>query len=239
MSNLQEDYLDEDKQIKGQNFVCMSFLTPLSFPEEKREEYKNQKILGLKIRGVYKTYEEADERAKYLQKVDKYHHVFVGEVGKWLPFNVDTSENNSDNQVYREQELNQYMKAYKDSLSEEEKSEASRKEELLKGANVVTGKHDAPEITGLGTGKLDSFKMPEPVKVQTERVVIEEGVTLEQQLNKIEEYKQISKDEQELEELQKQKTEVKKDLETSKSTLKELEQKMDTISQIYNQLHKK
>jgi hypothetical protein len=239
MSNLQEDYLDEDKQIKGQNFVCMSFLTPLSFPEEKREEYKNQKILGLKIRGVYKTYEEADERAKYLQKVDKYHHVFVGEVGKWLPFNVDTSENNSDNQVYREQELNQYMKAYKDSLSEEEKSEATRKEELLKGANVVTGKHDAPEITGLGTGKLDSFKMPEPVKVQTERVVIEEGVTLEQQLNKIEEYKQVSKDEQELEELQKQKTEVKKDLETSKSTLKELEQKMDTISQIYNQLHKK
>jgi hypothetical protein len=239
MSNLQEDYLDEDKQIKGQNFVCMSFLTPLSFPEEKREEYKNQKILGLKIRGVYKTYEEADERAKYLQKVDKYHHVFVGEVGKWLPFNVDTSENNSDNQVYREQELNQYMKAYKDSLSEEEKSEATRKEELLKGANVVTGKHDAPEITGLGTGKLDSFKMPEPVKVQTERVVIEEGVTLEQQLNKIEEYKQVSKDEQELEELQKQKTEVKKDLETSKSTLKELEQKMDTISQIYNQLHNK
>ena len=217
----------------------MSFLTPLSFPEEKREEYKNQKILGLKVRGVYKTYEEADERAKYLQKIDKYHHVFVGEVGKWLPFNVDTSENNSDNQVYREQELNQYMKAYKDSLSEEEKSEASRKEELLKGANVVTGKHDAPEITGLGTGKLDSFKMPEPVKVQTERVVIEEGVTLEQQLNKIEEYKQVSKDEQELEELQKQKTEVKKDLETSKSTLKELEQKMDTISQIYNQLHKK
>ena len=236
MSNLQEDYLDEDKQIKGQNFACMSFLTPLSFPEEKREEYKNQKILGLKIRGVYKSYEEADERAKYLQKIDKYHHVFVGEVGKWLPFNVDTSENNSDNQVYREQELNQYMKAYKDSLGDEEKSEATRKEELLKGANVVTGKHDAPEITGLGTGKLDSFKMPEPVKVQTERVVIEEGVTLEQQLNKIEEYKQVSKDEQEL---QKQKTEVKKDLETSKSTLKELEQKMDTISQIYNQLHKK
>jgi hypothetical protein len=239
MSNLQEDYLDEDKQIKGQNFVCMSFLTPLSFPEDKREQYKTQKILGLKIRGVYKSYEEADERAKYLQKIDKYHHVFVGEVGKWLPFNVDTSENSADNQVYREQELNQYMKAYKDSLGEEEQAEAARKQELLKGANIVTGKHDAPELTGLGTGKLDSFKIPEPVKVQTERVIIEDGVTLEQQLNKIEEYKQVSKDENELQELQQQKTEVKKDLETSKSTLKELEQKMDTISQIYSQLQKK
>ena len=47
MSETTEDYLDEDKVIKGQNFVCLSFLTPLSFPEDKREQYKNQKILGL------------------------------------------------------------------------------------------------------------------------------------------------------------------------------------------------
>ena len=38
--SLQEDYLDEDKVIKGQHFVCLSFLTPLSFPEDKREQYK-------------------------------------------------------------------------------------------------------------------------------------------------------------------------------------------------------
>ena len=239
MSNLQEDYLDEDKVIKGQHFVCLSFLTPLSFPEDKREQYKNQKILGLKVRGVYKTYEEADEKAKYLQKVDKYHHVFVGEVGKWLPFNVDTADNNVDNQVYREQELNQYMKAYKDSLSEEEKAEAERKEGLLQGANVVTGKHDAPEITGLGTGQLDSFKIPEPIKLNTERVVLEEGVTLEEQLDKIESYKKLSKEESELCEVRQQKVEITNNLESSKSTLKELEQKMDTISQIYNQLHNK
>ena len=239
MSNLQEDYLDEDKVIKGQHYVCMSFLSPLSFPEDKREQYKNQKILGLKVRGVYKTYEEADERAKYLQKVDKYHHVFVGEVGKWLPFNVDTSENNVDNQVYREKELNQYMKAFKDSLNDEEKSEAERKEDLLKGANIVTGKHDAPEITGLGTGKLDSFKLPEPIKVNMEKVVIEEGITLEEQLDKIEAYKQLTKEETDLTDVQQTKTEVSNDLESSKTTLKELEQKMETISQIYNQLHKK
>ena len=239
MGSLQEDYLDEDKVIKGQHYVCMSFLSPLSFPEDKREQYKNQKILGLKVRGVYKTYEEADERAKYLQKVDKYHHVFVGEVGKWLPFNVDTSENNVDNQVYRENELNQYMKAYKDSLNEEEKSEAERKQDLLKGANIVTGKHDAPEITGLGTGKLDSFKLPEPIKVNMEKVVIEEGITLEEQLDKIEAYKQLTKEETDLTDVQQKKTEVSNDLESSKTTLKELEQKMETISQIYNQLHKK
>jgi hypothetical protein len=237
--SLQEDYLDEDKVIKGQNFVCLSFLTPLSFPEDKREQYKNQKILGLKVRGVYKTYEEADERAKYLQKVDKYHHVFVGEVGKWLPFNVDTADNNVDNQVYREQELNQYMKAYKDSLNEEEKAEAERKEGLLQGANVVTGKHDAPEITGLGTGQLESFKMPEPIRVNTEKVVLEEGVPLEEQLDKLEAQQKLSKEEAELSEVRQQKVEITNNLESSKSTLKELEQKMETISQIYNKLHNK
>ena len=131
------------------------------------------------------------------------------------------------------------MKAYKDSLNDEEKSEAERKEDLLKGANIVTGKHDAPEITGLGTGKLDSFKLPEPIKVNMEKVVLEEGITLEEQLDKIEAYKQLTKEETDLTDVQQKKTEVSNDLESSKTTLKELEQKMETISQIYNQLHKK
>jgi hypothetical protein len=30
-------------------------LTPNCFPEDKREQYKDQKILGVKIRGVFET----------------------------------------------------------------------------------------------------------------------------------------------------------------------------------------
>jgi Tfp pilus assembly protein PilO len=81
--------------------------------------------------------------------------------------------------------------------------------------------------------------MPEPIKLNTERVVLDEGVTLEEQLDKIESYKKLSKEETELCEVRQQKVEITNNLESSKSTLKELEQKMDTISQIYNQLHNK
>jgi len=132
-----EDHLDEDKIIKGQSFVCLSLLTPSSFPEASREKHKDQPIMGLKIRGVYETLEEAQNRAAQLQKLDKYHNVFIGEVGKWLPFDVDLSKMQNDNQVYREQELNNYMKAYKDALEEESAEEKKRKEELLKDVKVV------------------------------------------------------------------------------------------------------
>lgn len=145
MSNTQEDdYLDEDKPfrkpINAQNFCLISMLTPNVFPEEKRSQFKDQKILGIKIRGTFEKYEDAKERCDYLIKRDKYHNIFVGEVGKWLPFDVDMSElKTQDDVVYREKELNTYMKAYKESLDEETLKETARKDKDLENSKVVTG----------------------------------------------------------------------------------------------------
>ena len=61
------DYLTEDKSLPNQKFVCLSFLSP--------EGVSNCKIRGLKVRGVYDTYEEASDRAKHLRDLDKYFHV--------------------------------------------------------------------------------------------------------------------------------------------------------------------
>ena len=69
------DYLTEDKAIPNQKFVCLSFLSP--------EGVSNCKIRGLKVRGVYDTYEEASDRAKHLRDLDKYFHVFVVNVVKY------------------------------------------------------------------------------------------------------------------------------------------------------------
>lgn len=228
MSHLEEDYLEEDKPLKGQSFACLSFLTHLSFPEEKRSQYKDQKVVGVKVRGVYKSFEEADARAKQLQKVDKRHHVFVGEVGKWLPFDADTTNMEPEQQVYREQQLNQYMKTYYDTLKEDDEIEAVRKEEMLKGANVVTGKHDAPESTGLGTGFLEDRTLPKAQPVETQKY--EEGVDVE--LDSVKK----SQEEKELGKVVEQKDKIVCELEESKKSLSELEDKMATINQIYKQL---
>ena len=147
----QEDYLDEDKAfkkpIKHQRFCVISMLTPNSFPEAKRDEFKDQKILGVKIRGAFETYEDAKERANFLQKHDKFHNIFVVEIGKWLPFDVDISSiDTQDDAVYREKSLNTYMKAYKECLEEESEEQKDRKNKALEWANVVTGKDKVLKI---------------------------------------------------------------------------------------------
>ena len=114
------DHLDEDTPIANQKWVCMSFLSP--------ESIKNCKIRGLKIRGVYSSKEEADKRAQYLQKVDPDFHVFVGEVGKWLPWDPDPDTQGDS--VWAEKELNSMMLEYKKNLERAKEVEAKRKDKL-------------------------------------------------------------------------------------------------------------
>ena len=253
----EEDYLDEDKPlkqvVKKQNFCVISMLTPNSFPENKRDQFKDQKILGIKIRGVYETYEEAKNRADQLQKQDKYHNIFVGEVGKWLPFNVDISTMETDDDpVYREQALNQYMKAYKDCLKEEEVEEKDRKEQTLKANNakVVTGLSDAPDYTGIGCpemfspGTVPPSSVSVPVSLtetETEtETENEDGVTLESENRKIDDLKNednLNIDNQ-IKNTQLEKSKIVVELEESKNNLKELESKLESINQIYLDLKK-
>jgi len=68
-------------------------------------------IRGVKVRGVYNSYDEAAKRAQTLQRVDRSFHVFVGQVGYWLPW--DPNADNVAEQEYLEKELNELMKNYK------------------------------------------------------------------------------------------------------------------------------
>ena len=62
---------------------------------------------GIKIRGSFPTQDEAQMRAKLLEEKDKKHNIYVGEVGKWMPFNPDAFK--TGNVVYAEEELNAIM----------------------------------------------------------------------------------------------------------------------------------
>jgi len=118
------DYLSEDQPIPGQLWTCISFLSP--------EGIKNCSLRGLKIRGVFGTRQEADARAHELQKIDSDFHVFVGEMGKWLPWDPDP--NDVKDQVYQEKELNDLMKGYKDNLEKAKKMQHDRKETMIQDA---------------------------------------------------------------------------------------------------------
>ena len=101
-----ENHLDVDTFLPhGQKFVCLSFLVP--------KDNKDSTLTGLKVRGVFSDYEKACEHAKLVQSLDKYHNVYVGEMGKWLPFDPDPESKTSGDSEYGNEELNKMMKNYK------------------------------------------------------------------------------------------------------------------------------
>jgi hypothetical protein len=74
---------------------------------------------GVKVRGVYGNTKEAELKAKKLQSKDKYHNIFMGEVGKWTPW--DPSPNEVKDQEYNNDQLNTLMKKYKENEDSREK----------------------------------------------------------------------------------------------------------------------
>jgi hypothetical protein len=87
-------------------------------------------VRGLKIRGAYSTREEAESRAKKLQKMDADHNIFVGQVGKWLPW--DPAPSAIAEHEYAEDQLNTLMKKYKEN---EEAREQFHKEQRSRAKN--------------------------------------------------------------------------------------------------------
>jgi hypothetical protein len=104
--------------------------------EEKFHEDNNFQttVRGIKVRGVYNTVKEAQIRAKVLQRLDPSFHIFVGQVGYWLPW--DPNADKIENQEYQNNQLNDIVKKYKtnelkrDEFYEQQKQE--RKKEAIK-----------------------------------------------------------------------------------------------------------
>jgi hypothetical protein len=110
---------------------------------EKLEEsfyIKNEfrtSVRGLKIRGVYASNEEAVARSKKLQRNDMLHNIFVGEVGKWLPWNPDPSD--VAEQEYAEEKLNTLMKKYKENEDAREAYEREKRSNMQSSAKPRVG----------------------------------------------------------------------------------------------------
>lgn len=170
------DFLKVDKKIPGQNYVCLSFVSPSDDMYEKKEtfffhkflksaadkykydfremfaEYCNFKkqysdklqedfnklvanktnLRGLKVRGIFETLDEAQQRARTLRETDEYFHVFVGQVGYWIPFDPDPEL--LENQEYMESELNNLVKKNQENQVLAKKYFEDRKNQLVEDA---------------------------------------------------------------------------------------------------------
>ena len=126
------DYLTEDNILPdNQKFVCISFLTKPKNSDD--QDNSNSAITekdavkgGVKVRGVFSTYELACSHAKKIQSIDPYFNVFVGDMGKWLEFDpIKESE-------YANEELNNMMKGYLENQEKAKIFHEHRKNELVR-----------------------------------------------------------------------------------------------------------
>lgn len=190
---LEEDFLENDTPIPGQNFVCLSFVSPDNQIEKKEQlymteflkrtcenfgldkekalefserysdfKYANQdtinkmfneqnegvcSVRGLKVRGVYDTLKEAQVRAKVLQRRDQSFHVFVGQVGFWLPWDPEPSQ--VSNEEYLESQLNDLVKNYKENQKDKEEyfaTETRQRSEKAKQEGLENSSQNTVEL---------------------------------------------------------------------------------------------
>ena len=206
------DYLEDDKPIRGQNYVCLSFISPeevlankevfifnkyieafstqmnqlftnliAKYPDDKGlfetiqennshifkggEElqdhfrfYKdssnaeNEKefheknnfqtsIRGIKVRGTYDTFKEADIRAQVLKRSGDKFNIYVAQVGCWCPWSPNPDD--IANQEYSQSSLNTLMKQYNENVANKDNMYEIRKQTKLQTARVATEKEKA------------------------------------------------------------------------------------------------
>jgi len=176
MTEEKVDYLDVDQPVNGQNYVCMSFLSPETMIENKHAfivskflqsvcksedmdfdkvmtqysdfTYKHEESLqkdfdeknkfktnvrGVKVRGVYQSKEEANARASRLHKTDSNFHVFVGQVGYWLPW--DPCADNIEDEHFGDDQLNDLMQKYKENNVNKDVFYEEQKRDKIKQAH--------------------------------------------------------------------------------------------------------
>ena len=225
------DYLTEDKPLPGQNWVCLSFLSP--------EGVRNCKIRGVKVRGVFSTKEEADRRAKELQDEDPDFHIFVGEVGKWLA--QDPDPNSVPDQEYREKELNKLMKDYKASQAKAKAMEAERKNDLLQDAIVEERNrrnHNKNKTRDRLRRKLDEKKIQEDLTkykndVNSKNTVKEVNEVNEAKEHVLEEKEKVASEEQQ------RVAHNEKLVEEAEKKVSTIDENINKIQELYNSLVKK
>mgnify|MGYP006080645445 CR=1 FL=1 len=113
--------------------VQYKFKKTLNSEEVEKEFHKDNNfqttISGVKVRGVFDTYEQAKNRSEFLHKKDKNHNIFIGTVGCWCPF----SPNADDllDQEYSETQLNTLMKEYKKNQNDKDEIFEKRKQDAI------------------------------------------------------------------------------------------------------------
>ena len=134
-------------------------------------------IRGLKVRGVFGNVKEAEIKAKKLQNKDKYHNIFMADVGKWTPW--DPSPHEIKEQEYNNAQLNSLMKKYQENEDSREQyfEQRTKSSKEVFGANTSAQGASVSDTYGAmfgGQGDLALQRKMEKPSITIEKVEEEE-----------------------------------------------------------------
>jgi len=112
--------------VKTQKYTIASFLTPNSFPELVRNEYKDMDVYGIKLYGCFETEEEQLKYCDKLQKIEKNHDILPFDIRGMYEFDVNKNDDVYKNTkiIYREEKLNNVLNnEFTNKVFEEKKEE--------------------------------------------------------------------------------------------------------------------
>ena len=126
------DYLSEDTHISG--FALVTIIGP--------EYSQKNDIMGMKIRGLTKTVDEAKALTKRIMEYDDTCDIYTVEAGKFFPLIVKKEENKIQDIEYANGELNTLMKSYTENLINRNREYNERKKDSVELASSSVNKKE-------------------------------------------------------------------------------------------------
>jgi len=206
MADEKTDYLDIDNPINGQNYCCLSFVSPEDIIEDRHAfnvskflqsvcksndmqfdkvmqqyqdfTYKHEdelqkefdekndfktSVRGIKVRGVYQSRQEAESRASKLHKTDQNFHVFVGQVGYWLPWNPNADK--IEDEHFTDTQLNELMQKYKENNVNKDIFYEEQKRDKIKAAQEERLRAEREKKSAESLDNVSSSVDQEPDKI--------------------------------------------------------------------------
>ena len=140
--------------------------TKLEEQFSEKNEFRTS-VRGLKVRGVYGSRAEAEARSKKLQRNDQIHNIFLGEVGKWLPWDPEPTE--VGEQEYAEEQLNTLMKKYKDNEEAREMFMRENRNKMRSGPATTVTREEAEPVSNAAAPATFSAMFDGPADLAIQR----------------------------------------------------------------------
>ena len=124
VDNIEVNLATDVIKVPGQNWVCVSFVSP--------DGNQKNKQMGMKIRGVFDQHSEAVEYVKRLIRLDPAFDIYVCEMYNWCLIPPDPEMIND--QTYQNEELNKIIGEYRKNQIYAKEHFEERKRELMEQA---------------------------------------------------------------------------------------------------------